>query len=83
MRSLKPKEEQRTTAGRLKLDYSRNGRTREILLFHPRVDVWNEHFKWTGAQLVGRTAIGSVRIHVAAVNENVSTPTHASSSPQW
>jgi len=44
--------------------------TGEILrLFHPRGDVWNEHFEWTGAELRGRTAIGRVTIHVLAINQ--------------
>jgi len=34
------------------------------------VDLWNEHFEWTGAALGGRTAIGRVTIHVLAINNS-------------
>jgi hypothetical protein len=39
-------------------------------LFHPRVDLRNEHFEWTGAALGGRTEIGRVTIHVLAINDS-------------
>jgi hypothetical protein len=39
-----------------------------IRLFHPRVDLWEEHFEWTGPLLSGRTAIGRVTIHALAIN---------------
>jgi hypothetical protein len=41
-----------------------------IQLFHPRVDVWNEHFEWKGAELAGRTSIGCVTIQVLAINKS-------------
>jgi len=34
------------------------------------VDLWNEHFGWTGAALGGRTAIGRGPIHVIAINDS-------------
>lgn len=39
-------------------------------LFHPRRDVWDEHFGWNGAVLRGRTAIGRTTIVVLAMNES-------------
>jgi hypothetical protein len=39
-----------------------------VRLFHPRLDVWREHFEWTGAILAGRTTIGRVTIQVLAIN---------------
>ncbi|HEY6389708.1 MAG TPA: hypothetical protein VIX89_00435 [Bryobacteraceae bacterium] len=33
------------------------------------MDLWNEHFEWTGAALNGRTTIGRVTIHVLAIND--------------
>jgi hypothetical protein len=33
------------------------------------VDLWTEHFAWTGAALDGRTQIGRVTIHVLAIND--------------
>ena len=37
-------------------------------LFHPRRDSWEEHFRWAGPVLVGRTAIGRTTIDVLAIN---------------
>ena len=38
-------------------------------LFHPRLDVWNDHFEWIGASLRGTTAIGRATVQVLAMNE--------------
>jgi hypothetical protein len=40
-----------------------------IRLFHPRSDVWSEHFEWVGATLEGRTAIGRATVGVLAIND--------------
>ena len=37
-------------------------------LFHPRQDYWEDHFKWHGAVLIGRTSIGRATIDVLAIN---------------
>jgi hypothetical protein len=37
-------------------------------LFHPRTDVWTEHFVWDGAWLRGRTAVGRTTLAVLAMN---------------
>lgn len=37
-------------------------------LFHPRRDVWKEHFHWDGAWLHGKTAVGRTTIAVLAIN---------------
>jgi hypothetical protein len=37
-------------------------------LFHPREDKWESHFRWKGAELVGRTAVGRVTIAVLRLN---------------
>ena len=37
-------------------------------LFNPRSDVWEEHFRWAGAKLTGRTAIGRTSIQVLCIN---------------
>jgi hypothetical protein len=31
-------------------------------LFHPRRDLWEDHFEWDGAYLSGKTAVGQVTI---------------------
>jgi hypothetical protein len=40
-----------------------------VRLYHPRQDVWREHFQLDGALLVGLTAIGRVTVRVLAMNE--------------
>jgi hypothetical protein len=43
--------------------------TKELVrLFHPRRDTWNDHFRWHGPRLIGRTAIGRATICVLAIN---------------
>jgi hypothetical protein len=37
-------------------------------LFNPPVDVWKQHFRWNGAFLVGRTAIGRTTEYVIVAN---------------
>lgn len=37
-------------------------------LFHPRRDRWSRHFRWRGAVLVGRTAIGRATVVVLNIN---------------
>jgi hypothetical protein len=43
--------------------------SRELIrLFHPRTDLWMDHFQFDGAWLLGLTPIGRVTIHVLAMN---------------
>jgi hypothetical protein len=37
-------------------------------LFHPRQDVWDEHFIATGLEVIGRTAPGRATVEVLAMN---------------
>ena len=37
-------------------------------LFHPRTDVWDEHFAWEGSVLVGKTSIGRTTVEVLNIN---------------
>jgi hypothetical protein len=39
-------------------------------LFHPRRDRWRDHFRWEGAILVGRTAVGRTTIEVLRINRD-------------
>jgi hypothetical protein len=39
-----------------------------VRLFHPRSDRWQDHFRWNGAQLLGRTDVGRATIEVLAMN---------------
>ena len=45
-------------------------KTRKITpLFNPRRHKWATHFRWQGAHLVGRTAIGRVTVALLHVND--------------
>ena len=37
-------------------------------LFHPRIDIWEEHFNFEGARIAGATPIGRATIQVLAMN---------------
>lgn len=37
-------------------------------LFHPRRDVWGEHFIWNGIRIAGRTAVGRATVRVLDLN---------------
>jgi hypothetical protein len=39
-----------------------------VRLFDPRHDHWRTHFRWNGAVLVGKTAIGRVTVDVLSIN---------------
>lgn len=39
-----------------------------VRLFHPRRHKWERHFRWRGAELVGRTPIGRVTVAVLEIN---------------
>jgi hypothetical protein len=38
-------------------------------LFHPRRHRWGRHFRWAGARIVGRTAIGRVTVDLLRMND--------------
>ena len=40
-----------------------------VLLFHPRMQKWRDHFRWSGPKLVGRTKIGRATIAVLNINQ--------------
>jgi hypothetical protein len=46
------------------------GTDQEVSLFHPREQVWSEHFAWSqdGSEIIGLTAVG--RITIMALNMN-------------
>lgn len=44
---------------------------RHVALFHPRDDVWSEHFYWQGATLVGKTAKARATIDVLKINDEL------------
>jgi HNH endonuclease len=37
-------------------------------LFHPRADVWDDHFAWAGPVLTSRTDVGRTTIDVLRIN---------------
>jgi len=40
-------------------------------LFNPRRQRWSRHFRWEGAYLVGRTAVGRVTVALLNINDRV------------
>lgn len=38
-------------------------------LFNPRRHRWSKHFRWEGAMLVGKTAVGRTTVEVLAMND--------------
>lgn len=39
-----------------------------VRLFHPRTDLWDDHFGWRGAEITGKSPIGQVTAQVLAMN---------------
>jgi HNH endonuclease len=39
-----------------------------VRLFHPRADIWTEHFEFEGPRILGKTPIGRATVHVLAMN---------------
>lgn len=39
-----------------------------VLIFSPRQQVWQEHFRWDDIQIVGLTAIGRATVQALAMN---------------
>jgi HNH endonuclease len=39
-----------------------------VRLFHPRNDLWNDHFRWEGPRLVGLSPQGGATIAVLEIN---------------
>lgn len=39
-----------------------------VPLYNPREQVWNRHFRWVGAELVGKTSCGQATVHVLNIN---------------
>jgi hypothetical protein len=47
----------------------RDPRTRKtVVLFNPRRQRWDRHFRWDGARLVGRTSVGRATIVTLRIN---------------
>ena len=47
-----------------------DSKTRKLTrLFNPRRHAWAKHFRWQGAELVGRTAVGRTTVEVLAMND--------------
>ncbi|MFQ5637892.1 MAG: HNH endonuclease [bacterium] len=44
---------------------------KEVPLYNPRNDDWNEHFHWRGVRLVGLTATGNATVVALAMNRPI------------
>jgi hypothetical protein len=42
-----------------------------VPLFNPRDDMWNDHFFWEGALLLGKTPVGRATIDVLSINDAI------------
>ena len=42
-----------------------------VPLFHPRRDPWNLHFRWSGPEIIGISAIGRATIDALAMNRSI------------
>lgn len=40
----------------------------EVALYHPRTQVWSEHFRWEGARVVPLTSTGRATVAALAMN---------------
>jgi HNH endonuclease len=50
----------------------RDSDTRKLVpLFNPRRHKWDRHFRWQGAYLRGRTAIGRVTVDLLNINDSL------------
>jgi hypothetical protein len=43
----------------------------EVPLYHPRRDLWSEHFAWEGVHLLGLTATGRATINALDLNRRM------------
>lgn len=48
---------------------------RAVPLFHPRLQRWQDHFRWRGATLEGTTDVGRATVLVLAINSPVQMAT--------
>lgn len=39
-----------------------------VALFHPRLQKWDQHFRWHGPRLIGRTRCGKATVRVLNIN---------------
>jgi hypothetical protein len=44
---------------------------RKVGLFHPRRQIWDEHFRWEGFTVVGRTPTGRATVEALRMNRGV------------
>lgn len=42
-----------------------------VTIFHPRQQIWEEHFRWSGVQLLGLTVTGRATIHTLSLNRAI------------
>jgi hypothetical protein len=40
-----------------------------VRLFHPRRDIWQDHFRWDRALLIGLTPVGRATVAILAINQ--------------
>lgn len=44
------------------------------MLFNPRTQIWNEHFKWDAEEIVGKTVCGRATVQALKLNNEIILP---------
>lgn len=44
---------------------------REVRLFHPRTDRWEDHFEWEGVKVIGKTDVGRATVSTLHLNREL------------
>jgi hypothetical protein len=47
---------------------------KKVLLFNPRTQDWNEHFRWREEKIVGKTACGRATVQSLKLNNDIILP---------
>jgi hypothetical protein len=42
--------------------------TKTVTIFNPRQQIWTEHFRWNGVEVVGVTAVGRATVNTLKLN---------------
>ena len=45
-----------------------------VLIFNPRTEDWNEHFRWNDEKIVGKTVCGRATVKVLKLNNEIILP---------
>jgi hypothetical protein len=43
----------------------------QVAVFHPRRQIWNEHFRWSGFRVIGRSPTGRATVELLRMNREI------------